>query len=156
MGAAGRMPAGRVILTAGVVMGLCDITAALVVYGLRGAAPGRVLQTVAAGVLGADSFKGGAATMALGLFLHFVIATGAAAVYYAASRHLSFLIDQALWIGPLYGGVVFFVMDRVIVPLSAVPKRPFSWTSLWIGLAIHAVCVGPPVALTVARLSGRR
>ncbi len=69
-----------------------DITAAFVNSGLRGVRPIRILQAIASGLLGAGSYKGGFATATLGLVLHFVIAFGATAVYYAASRKLTFLV----------------------------------------------------------------
>jgi hypothetical protein len=42
----------KVILWAGLVAGLLDITAAFVVYGFFGAAPLRILQGIAGGLLG--------------------------------------------------------------------------------------------------------
>jgi hypothetical protein len=58
----------RAILWAGLICGAMDITAAVVVYGLlweRGAI--RILQSVASGLLGADSYDGGLITALLGL-----------------------------------------------------------------------------------------
>lgn len=62
-------PAGYgVILRAGLVAGALDITAACVSSWLRaGVGPVRVLQSVASGVLGADSYNGGLGSAALGV-----------------------------------------------------------------------------------------
>jgi uncharacterized membrane protein YagU involved in acid resistance len=113
-----------------------------------------MLQSIASGVLGLDSYNGGLKTAALGLVLHFVIATGAAAVFYAASRKLSFLVRQAIISGLLYGIVVYFFMQLVVLPLSAFPhKVAFTLSSLLIGLGVHMFCVGLPISLTVRRYS---
>lgn len=142
---------GRTILWAGLVAGALDITAAFVMSAVRGRNdPVRVLQSVASGVLGADSFEGGLPAAALGLVAHFVIAFGAAAVYVAASRKLRFLAEHPVTCGLLYGAAVYAFMNSVVVPLSAAPFRiPYNL----VGLTIHLLCVGLPIGLITARLS---
>ena len=144
----------RAIVTAGTVCGAMDITAALVVYGITpGIKPLRLLQGIAAGVLGPGAFSGGISTAALGLFLHFVIAFGAAAVFFLASRVMPFLIDHPLFYGPLYGIAVYFFMQRVVIPLSKAHRNPFSMKFMVIGIVIHIFCVGLPIALSVRKYS---
>jgi hypothetical protein len=128
-----------------------DITAAFVVYGLRGSTPLRILQSIAAGLLGAAAFKGGLPTAALGLLLHFFIATTAAAVYYAASRRLDVLLRRPVVSGVLYGVVVYVVMNYVVVPLSAIGRRPVLSPLAAVIVVVHMVCVGLPIALVVRR-----
>ena len=141
------------VLWAGFVCGVLDITAALVVYGFFGAKPMRLLQGIASGLLGPRAFDGGLATALLGLLCHFVIAFGAAAAFFFASRSVSFLIEHAVVSGVLYGVAVYFFMNLVVVPLSAVAKRPFSLRMMIIGVVIHIFCVGLPISLTVRRFS---
>jgi hypothetical protein len=86
---------------AGLGCGVLDIMAALVVYGSMGLKPLRLLQGIAAGVLGPKSFQGGMATALLGLALHFVIAFGAATLYFAVSRSMRILVEQAALCGAL-------------------------------------------------------
>jgi hypothetical protein len=151
------MPNGNAlgaIAVAGLACGVLDITAALVVYGSMGLKPLRLLQGIAAGVLGLKSFQGGMATALLGLALHFVIAFGAATVYFAASRQMRILVEQAALFGPLYGIAVYFFMNRIVVPLSAAVKYPFSIKMMLIGVVIHIFCVGLPIALSVRRFGG--
>ena len=143
----------RAVLWAGFACGVLDITAALVVYGYFGAKPVRLLQGIASGLLGPKAFDGGLATALLGLLCHFVIAFGAAAVYFVASRAIPFLIQNAVVSGALYGVAVYFFMNRIVVPLSAVAKRPFSLKLMIVGIVIHIFCVGLPVSLTVRRFS---
>lgn len=143
----------RAVLAAGFACGVLDITAALVVYGYFGAKPMRLLQGIASGLLGASAFDGGLATALLGLLCHFVIAFGAAAVYFVASRAIPFLNQNAVVSGVLYGVAVYFFMNRIVVPLSAVAKRPFSLKMMIVGIVIHIFCVGLPISLSVRRFS---
>src|SRR2546421_12278989 len=89
------------ILWGGLMCGTLDITAALVVYGFFGLTPIRLLQGIAAGLLGPLSFGGGWATALLGLCLHFVIAFTATSVYVMLCRWIVFLLRHALLSGAL-------------------------------------------------------
>jgi len=141
------------ILWAGLVSGALDITAALIVYARFGKFSVRLLQGIASGLLGKAAFEGGLATALLGLLCHFFIATSAAAVYFAASRRLPILVQRAVVSGALYGVAVYFFMQLVVLPLSAIGLRPFSIRATVIGVTIHICCVGLPIALTVRRFS---
>lgn len=143
----------RAVLAAGFACGVLDITAALVVYGFFGAKPVPLLQGIASGLLGPKAFQGGLATALLGLLCHFVIAFGAAAVYFAMSRAIPLLIQNAVVSGVLYGVAVYFFMNRIVVPLSAVAKRPFSMRMMIVGIVIHIFCVGLPISVSVRRFS---
>jgi hypothetical protein len=146
--------AHRAIFWGGLIAGTLDILAAFINSGLRGVRPTRVLQAIASGLLGAESFNGGFATAALGLVLHFFIATTATAVYYAASRKLKVLVDQAIVCGLAYGIPVYLVMNLVVLPLSAVPfKISHAFGNVVTAVLILMFCVGLPIALTVRRLS---
>ncbi len=141
------------ILWGGLTCGVLDITAALVVYGSFGAKPVRLLQGIAGGLLGQRAFEGGLATAFLGLLCHFFIAFSAASVYFAASRRLRLLVDHTVPSGVLYGIAVYFFMNRIVVPLSAANKYPFSLKMMIIGVVIHIFCVGLPISLAVRRYS---
>ena len=148
-----RVRALPAILVGGAICGALDITAAFVVYGLFGLKPIPLLQGIAAGLLGPRSFTGGLSTAALGLLCHFVIAFSATAVYFAASRRLSFLLRNPVASGVLYGIAVYFFMRWVVVPLSAANSGPFSLKMTAIGLIIHVICVGWPIAFAVRRFA---
>jgi asparagine N-glycosylation enzyme membrane subunit Stt3 len=143
----------KAIVSAGTICGAMDITAALVVYGMMGAKPLRLLQGIAGGVLGPRTYAGGIATALLGLALHFVIAFGAATVFFIASRGIRFLLDHAVVSGIMYGIVVYFFMQRVVIPLSRANRNPFSLKFMVIGIVIHIFCVGLPIALSIRKHS---
>jgi len=137
----------------GFACGVLDITAALLVYGYFGAKPLRLLQGIAGGLLGPRTYSGGIATALLGLLCHFVIAFSAAAVYVGASRIMPFLVRHAVFSGALYGVAVYFFMNRIVVPLSAAAKFPYSFKMMVIGVVIHIFCVGLPIALAARRFA---
>jgi uncharacterized membrane protein YagU involved in acid resistance len=147
----------RAWVTAGLVAGVCDLTAACIHAGLLGAPPVRVFHHVASGLIGRDAaLAGGAATAALGILMHFVIAFGAAGTYLAMSRLWRFLMDRPLVAGPLYGIAVYWFMQLVVIPLSAINPRPQELSNQLIGIGIHIVCVGLTIALSISRLAPRR
>jgi hypothetical protein len=142
-----------IILRAGLVSGTLDITDALVFYGLRGAKPIAILQSIASGLLGRAAFSGGVGTAVLGLLLHFFIAFTASVIFYAAARNLAFLRRYAVISGLLYGGAIYLVMNRIVLPLSAVAKpRPVGPPiSLVNGVLAVVLLVGLPISLIVNR-----
>jgi hypothetical protein len=150
-----RTRAFETILYGGLVVGVLDALDATIFSGVRGVSPLRVWQFVASGVLGRASFGGGLKTAALGLSFHFVIAFILAGVYYAASLYLPTLLRRAVWCGLIYGVAVYFVMNYVVLPLSAAPPLPFSLASFVNGVVGHALIVGLPIAL-IARRASRR
>lgn len=143
------------ILCGGLIAGTLDLTAACIAAWLRsGVTPVRVFQSVASGLLGADAYSGGAKTAALGVALHFFIATVATAVFYFASRKWLFLIERPINFGLLYGVAVYLFMNFVVLPLSAFPQRGTPTLSgRIIGLLIVMFFVGLPIALVVRSFS---
>lgn len=141
------------IAAAGLVAGILDIISAFIHAATRGASPARVLQFVASGLIGRQSFQEGPATAALGLLLHFMIAFGAAAVFYAASRKFSILRERPIFSGLAFGAGVWLVMNLIVVPLSAATPR-HSLSGDLIQLAIHMCMIGLPISFIVRRFSG--
>ena len=140
------------ITIAGIVAGTLDLIAAFIQNGLRGIGPVRILQSIASGLLGTASYSKGASSAVLGLFLHFFIATTAALVYYVASRRLHPLLTRPLVWGPIYGVIVWLVMNLIVLPLSAFPHRlSFTPMNVATGLWIHVFFVGLPIALIIRR-----
>jgi hypothetical protein len=136
------------VLAGGLVAGTLDIAYACAFWALRRAVPAeRILQSVAAGLLGESSFQGGAATAALGLGLHYFIAISMSVAYYLVARRWFLLRERPLVSGIAYGLVLYGVMNYAVVPLSA--AGPGSKDPLWIGLsiAVHGLLIGLPIAL---------
>jgi uncharacterized membrane protein YagU involved in acid resistance len=135
------------IVVGGLVVGLIDLVYAILVYSPR--KPILVPQTIASGVLVAKSYSGGIQTAVLGVVLHFVIALGAATVYYLASRKFGLLIHRAVLSGLIYGALVYLFMHLVVLPLSAAPQRGMPTIYKVCEFVEHWFCVGLPIALSV-------
>lgn len=147
----------KAIFWGGLIAGVLDITGACVVSWLRASVtPVRVFQSVASGLLGPAAYTGGTRTAALGLALHFFIATVWTIVFYVASRKLRFLVQQPIVWGLVYGVVVYAFMNFVVLPASQFPQRGTpTLTGRLIGLLIIMFCIGLPIALIVRRFSQR-
>jgi len=66
----------------------------------------RLLQSIAAALLGKSAYSGGWPTAALGLALHFLIATCWAALFILVARSVSALRRYAVPSGMVYGLIV--------------------------------------------------
>ena len=143
------------ILWGGAIAGAFDLTYATLFYSFRGVKPIRVSQSIASGLLGPKAYDGGIPTAILGVVLHFVIAIGAAAVFYLVSRKLTFLVRQPLIWGPVFGAGIYFFMHYVVLPLAANPR--FRTTTLSVAtvsdFAVHMILIGPSIALAARRFS---
>ncbi|PYP82797.1 MAG: hypothetical protein DMF61_25375 [Blastocatellia bacterium AA13] len=150
-----RDPALFAIVVGGSIAGALDITYAIVFSWFRsGVLPARILQSVASGLLGARAYDGGIATAALGLLLHFFIAFVIATVFFAASRKFAWLVDHAFVSGIIYGALVYGVMNLIVLPLSAYPRRAtFPLVVLATGLFVHMFFIGLPIALATRKAS---
>ena len=148
-GQLGKRNALLAIGVGGLIAGALDLTQACALFGWD------IPLAIAAGLLGREAFHAGAGTYVLGIFLHFFIACSAAAVYYAASRWLGLLREHPLVCGLAYGAAVELVMHLIVLPLSALHSRASYKTpqDLILGLAVHMVLVGLPIAYSVRRFA---
>jgi len=137
-----------IVLAGGFVAGTLDIVYAWMFWRIKsGVSAQRILQSVAAGLLGRESFSGGVATAALGLALHMFIACTMAAVYFLVARRWPLLWQRAWVCGAAYGLWLYVAMNYIVVPLSAAGSG--SKDPLWVTLsiAVHVVFIGIPCAL---------
>jgi hypothetical protein len=139
------------ILLGGISCAILDGAASTIQFALRGVNPSRVWQGVASGLLGPHSFRHGTRSAVLGLLCHLLIAMVAAIVFSLAIRCLPSLVRHYLLSGALYGVIVFLFMNLVVIPLSAMPKRPFTLSGVMTQVLIHIFCVGLPISLAASR-----
>jgi|SRR5450432_4316142 len=136
------------IAVGGGIAGTLDLLQACILFGWD------IPLAIAAGLLGRRAFNGGAGTYVLGVSLHFFIACSAAAIYYSASRKLTFLREYPLVCGLFFGGAVQEVMNLVVLPLSALHARgPYTLHDLILGLVVHMVVIGLPISFSVRRFA---
>src|SRR6516164_11082383 len=140
------------ILTAGLVVGVLDISSAFVIWWQRGVGARRGLQGIAAGLLGANSYEGGLGTAGLGLALHFFVAFVVVSIFYLASRKIEFLTIHPVVSGVLYGIGVYIVMYWFVLPTTFPTFRHRIGNDL-LAVAIHISLIGLPCALMMRHCS---
>lgn len=146
-------PPLRTVLTAGLIAGLLDITAACIqFYSNTGKGPAPVLKFVASGIFGKKAFASGNEMLAWGLFFHFLIAVGFAALYLFLFRRWSFVRKNSIISGILYGMVAWSVMNLLVVPFSHVPAQSFVLRKAVISLLIIIFMIGLPIALITQKM----
>jgi hypothetical protein len=146
------LPALKAVVWGGLTAGALDLIFAFSFYGPKLG----VMQSVAGGVLGrVPARDGGVPTFLLGVVLHFLIALIWAALFWGASRRVPVLVRRAIPAGLIYGLVVYYGMNCVVLPLSALQTKawppPFA---LW-PVAAHVFLVGLPIAWFARRYSAR-
>ncbi len=132
---------------AGLIAGTLDLGETLVVFGAKSP------FVIAGGLLGPqNASRGGAAIYILGVLLHYLIVLSAAAIYFAVSRRLHFLIEHWLICGSFFGVAIDVVMRLIVLPLSAMHAMgPYQYHDLVLGLIAHMVLVGLPISFSVQR-----
>jgi len=144
----GKKSALLAIGAGGLIGGTLDLFQACVLFGWD------IPLAIAGGLLGPKAEHGGAGMYVLGVFLHFFIALSAAAIYYAASRRLTFLKQHVVVCGLFFGAAVDTVMNLIVLPLSALHARgPYELHDLIQGLLVHMVVIGLPISFSVRRFS---
>lgn len=151
--ATGKSKPYRAILWGWLIAGTMDITAAFITSAFYGRGPVTLLQRIASGLIGDSAMSGGLATAALGLALHYFIALVWTVVFFAASRKMRFLTRQPVIWGLLYGVVVYFVMNFIVLPITFPGKITHPLVGSLIAAATLMVCIGLPLALVTRALA---
>jgi hypothetical protein len=147
------------VLLAALVVAAADLLDAIVVWVVifqKSTVP-RILQSIASGLLGPESFRGGSATAALGLVLHVVIALGWTLVFWVLLQRWPRLrawtasTRGAVLAGLAYGAIVWLLMDSLVLTLSRARAVPVTIPWFWIQLATHPFVVGLPIAVILGR-----
>ena len=116
----------QAIVWGGIIAGTIDIGAASLINMVD---PIIVLRAVASGLLGAESFHMGLQSAALGAGLQIFISVVAAGVYVGAATRFAILTQRPVASGLVFGAIVYFVMNDIVVPLSSARSAPLHWLS---------------------------
>lgn len=142
--------ASPAIFWGGFLAGSFDLAFAFISYGLKIG----VMQSIAGGLLGRTAAReGGIPTAVLGVLLHFLIAFLWAGLFWLASRRLPLLTRHAIPAGLVYGLIVFYGMNSVVLPLSALHTKPWPPSLAPWPIAVHMLLAGLPIALAAKRFS---
>jgi uncharacterized membrane protein YagU involved in acid resistance len=108
------------ILAGGLVAGTVDLGAAALISLVS---PIVIARYVAVGVLGMRSLELGSMSAVLGLLLQWAMSILIAAIYALGARSVPAVRRRWVAAGLAAGVVIFFVMNYVVLPLSAVGHR---------------------------------
>jgi len=149
------------VLVAGTIAAVLDATFAFFAYVVIA---GRynfesLLQYIASGLLGHDAFAHHGATgwliAALGFVLHFGISLTVAGVFFLVLRRFATTPTRTVALGLLYGAGVWKFNAAVVLPLTDTRHEPF-FSGWYIPFLIdHALFVGLPIAIVLARRAPR-
>jgi hypothetical protein len=132
----------------GLTVGLLDGAAAVInSFARSGVTPDRVFKYISSALLGKDAFSGGAGIVALGVFLHFVVAYIWGVIFFTAWPRVRLLQQHKWLVGCSYGLFVWLMMNLVVLRFTLAPPLKFSWEGAVVGWGIHMCCVGLPIVL---------
>jgi hypothetical protein len=116
-----NLDAVSAIFLGGILAATIDIGAASLI---SGRSPAFIMQAISGGLLGKTTFSGGVATVILGAALQEIMGVLIAAIYVVLLKTVAGLLRRWVTSGLVYGVIVFFVMNYVVVPLSAWKLAP--------------------------------
>lgn len=139
----------------GLVAGTLDISENIIFNAFRHITMKMIFQYIASGLVGMRSFTMGGESVAFGVAIHYAIAMTWTVIFYIASRKLLVLTRQAAVCGILYGGVVYILMNFVVLPLTRVPHSAKAATvaSRISGVLALLLCIGLAIALLVRKFA---
>jgi predicted neutral ceramidase superfamily lipid hydrolase len=138
------------IVLGGIVAATIDIGAACLI---TGRSVTFILHTIAGGLLAKAAYAGGIRTALLGLALQGLMGVIIAAVYAVGARMMPVLGRRWITGGLAYGVIIFFVMNYVVVPLSAWKHWPHFTPSKFLANLAAMLLFGLIVAYFVRRSS---
>ena len=142
----------KVIISAWLLAGTLDITAAIIYYLLRYEVTSvDLLQYISSGVFGRNAFAGGIQMAFLGLLFHYLIALIWTFVFFVILERLKFLAKNRIATGIAYGIFVSFVMNLFVVPLSKAVHLPFNGMRAIVATLFLIFCIGLPISAIVAK-----
>lgn len=137
-----------VILRTALLAGTLDIAAAFLNSNLRsGTSPVIVLQFIASGILGDQSFSSGFLSASLGLLFHYFIAFSWTAVFFLVYPGLNLSPKFKILSGLVYGVIIWLIMNLIVVPLSNTPSFSPGVLQTILGLFFIMFLVGLPISL---------
>src|SRR6478752_10151573 len=124
--AVGRPSAFHTIVFGGLAIGILDFIDASTFFPLYyGITFQQVWWGPASGIIGREAARAGGWNTALfGILMHFVVAFCIATVYYLFSRNISYLVRHPVISGLVFGVIANYVMQCVVLPLSARASSP--------------------------------
>jgi len=140
-------------LTAGLVAGSLDITAACIhAYVRNGTTPEQILRGIAGGAFGKEAAANGNMMIVWGLLFHFLIAISFTFFFFLLAKMIPSLVRYPILIAIIYGAFVWTFMRYVVLNyISTIKITPIvgqeKIINTIIGAVILMICIGLPDAL---------
>jgi len=156
------MPARRIdnlwptMLAAGLLVGTLDLSCALIYYTINTHKdPIRVFYFIASAVFGPQAYNGGAAMVAAGALMHYMVAIAFTLFFFLIYPRLRFLSRNTVLTGILYGLFAWSVMNLIVLPLLQVHGSPKP-RDIIINMLILIAAIGLPLSFIARRFYGQR
>ena len=145
----------KIILLAWLLVGTLDIAAATIQTLINGREPAKMLQFIASGVFGKQSFSGGTLFAFHGMMLHYCIALGWTVLFFMLYPRINFLAKNIVLTGICYGLLVWLIMNMIVIPLSDTPPLKFKLPQAVIGMMILIIAIGLPLSFMAKKYFSR-
>lgn len=142
------------VLLTTLVAGTLDIISAHVDQTIRtGAFPGKMFYAIAGGAIGMKTaFSSGPVIILLGVFIHYLISFLFTLFFYLVYPILKKVSPNKYLNGLLYAIFVQATMTFLVLPLTALPNRPFVFNmDVVLGIFILTAVFGLPISLMTER-----
>jgi len=147
-----RPKAINYILTAWLVAGTMDITAASIqYYNKTGKTPLIVLRYIASAVFGKGAMAGGTKMEIAGLLFHYLVALIWTILFFILCSPLRLYRMNKVIVGLLYGLFVWMVMNLAVVPIAFSKPYQFDFNKASISCLILMFCIGLPISWIIGR-----
>lgn len=146
----------KTVLLTGLFAATADLVSAFISVFLKtGKFSEKMFNYIAGGALGLDTaLKGGTPIALLGLFFHYFIALSFTLFFFLLLPHAKFLFCNKYLVGMLYAVFVNLVMERLVLPLTPLPRGPFSLTHAYIDWVVLGVLFGIPIVMNAYKYYG--
>jgi len=140
--------AAKTVLSAWLLAGTLDISAASIQTYIMGGQPVKMLRTIARAAFG-EAANTGPFMPVMGLIFHYLIAFIFTILFFFLYPRLRILQKNKIVVGLLYGVFAWIVMNLAVVPASHLARFPSKPGLALIGMAILMVCIGLPISIII-------
>jgi uncharacterized membrane protein YagU involved in acid resistance len=144
----------KAVLLTTLIAGTLDIIAAHIQVTITtGEFPAKMFYAIAAGAIGGKTaFSGGAPVFALGIFIHYFISLCFTLFYFLVYPAVNRVLPNKYVNGLLYTLFAWLTMNFIVLPLTALPHKPFVLDiNKVIGFLIFIVVFGMPISIMTDR-----
>jgi hypothetical protein len=134
------------------LVGVLDIIAAILSFYLStGKSPEIVFKFIASAVMGTDAYTGGVTSILLGIALHFITAFLFTLFFFLIYKFMALYRYNVYLVGVVYGIFIWLVMNKLVLPMTAVKQQPVKWLETAKAMLILITMIGLPLAFMLKK-----